>query len=158
MSLSRKIADAVDGLSDGAGSEAMVEDGLHRLSLQVSAAGPVGLAFEFLEFSTLSRNSWSVDELNAWGCRLAARVTYLMEPLTVLEADPLAGEVLLRSQAPTPKGQGRAFYEWHLTSRGTARMERVAIDGRTRRRGPATCQLTRESLERLADDLVGSVD
>ena len=155
MSLSRKIAAAVEGLADGAGA-ASAEDGPNRLAMRVSAAGPVGLAFDALEFSTSARPSWSVEDLRAWGGRLAARVTYLMEPLAVLEADPVAGEVLLRSQAPTPRGGERAFYELRLSGRGAARLDRVTFDEPTRRRRPAPCQLTREALERLADDLVAT--
>ena len=156
MSLSRKIADAVDALAGDAG-DAVAEDGPHRLSLRIDAAGPVGLAFEVLTLTNSSRPEWSVEDLRAWGDRLSSRLTYLMEPLTVLEADPIAGEVVLRSQAPTARGDRRAFYELRLDRSGTARLGRVAFDDETRRRRPAPCQLTREALERLADDLAASI-
>ena len=156
MSLSRKIVAAVDDLPGGAGVAA-AEDGPHRLSLRVAAAGPVGLALDGLDFATSARPEWPAADLAAWGARLAARVTYLMEPLAVLEADALAGEVVLRSQSPTPRGEQRSFYEIRLGRAGTARLGRVAFDDGDRRRRPAPCQLTREVLERLADDLAASV-
>ena len=44
-----------------------------------------------------------------------------------------------------------------LRSEGTLHFARVRFDEETRRRRPTTCQMTREVLERLADDLVASV-
>ena len=44
-----------------------------------------------------------------------------------------------------------------LHPRGALRLSRVTYDEATRRRQPEPCQLTREALERLADDLVASV-
>lgn len=156
MSLSRKIVAAVDALPGGAG-DAIAEDGPHRLALRVAEAGPVGLACDGLNFATAARPEWPAADLRAWGDRLAARVTYLMEPLAVLEADATAGEVVLRSHRPTPRNGRRAYYEVRLGRAGTAQFGRVAFDDGDRRRRPAACQLTREVLERLADDLAASV-
>ena len=156
MSLSRKIADAVDALPGGAG-DAVAEEGPHRLALRVAAAGPVGLAFDGLDFATSARPEWSVEDLKTWGARLAARISYVMEPLAVLEADALAGEVVLRSARPTLRGGQHAYYELRLGRRGTVHLGRVAFDDGDRLRRPAACQVTREVLERLADDLVASV-
>ena len=77
-----------------------------------------------------------------------------MEPLVVLELDPVAGEVELRSQSPTARGDLTPTTRSASTSAGTLRLSRVAFDDATRRRRPAPCQMTREVLERLADDLV----
>jgi hypothetical protein len=79
-----------------------------------------------------------------------------MEPLVVLEVDPAAGEAELRSQSPTARGDLRAYYEVRLNAAGTLRFSRVVFDDASRRRRPAPCQMTREVLERLADDLVAS--
>ena len=161
MSLSRKIAAAVEARRDQPGAaapgELAIGEGPHRLTLRLSAAGPVGLAFDTLEFQTAARDDWPIEALTAWGRALAARVTYLMEPLSVLEADAAGGEVVLRSQAPTPRLGHHSFYEIRLGRPGTLRLGRVTFDEPTRRRRPAPCQITLEVLERLADDLVASV-
>ena len=125
----------------------------HRLALDLTAAGPVGLAFDALDFSP-SRPAAPADALRAWADRLAARVTYLMEPLVVLEHDPVAGEVDLRSQSPTARGELDAYYEVRLNARARSGSPASSSTRPTRRRRPAPCQLTREVLERLADDLV----
>jgi hypothetical protein len=153
--LSRKIAAAVDS-NPGPGPMS-VDDGPHRLTLQLTAASPIGVAFDALEFAATDKPDWSADALKAWGDRLAARVTYLMEPLVVLEVDAVEGDVELRSQAPTARDTLRSYYEVHLHREGTLRLRRVAFDAADRRRRAVTCQLTREVLERLTDDLVASV-
>jgi hypothetical protein len=159
MSLSRKIVAALDSRPDaGAMSCALTaEDGPHRLTLHLTASGPVGLAFDALEFATTARPEWSSEALLAWGEALARRVSYLMEPLVVLENDTLGGTVELRSHAPTARADRRSYYEVRLGRQGTLRLARVCFDEATRRRSPASCQMTREVLERLIDDIIASI-
>ena len=44
-----------------------------------------------------------------------------------------------------------------LFRQGSLRMERFVFDEATRQRRQVPCQLTRETLERLADDIAASV-
>jgi hypothetical protein len=157
MSLSRKIAAALDENTKvhAPPCEVAVEEGPHRLSLDLTALDSVGVAFDSLEFAATGRPEWSSDALRAWGDRLAGRVTYLMEPLKVLEVDAAGGEVHIRSQNPTARDDQRSYYEVRLSRQGTLRMERCTFDGASRRRRRIPCHLTREVLERLADDIVG---
>jgi len=159
MSLSRRITAALEARPESGALPCAVnaEEGPDRLTLHLTATGPVGLAFDALDFATTRRPEWSVDDLRAWGDRLASRLTYLMEPLVVLEADPLGGEVALRSQAPTPREGHRSYYEVRLGRGGMLRLARVTFDEATRRRKSGTCQMTLEVLERLTDDLVASI-
>jgi hypothetical protein len=155
MTLSQKLADVLDTIQpDVLPFLASVQDGRHELSLELTAAGPVGLAFDALNFSAPATPELNAEALRAWADRLAARVTYLMEPLVVVELDPVAGEAELRSQSPTARGDLNAYYEIRLNTSGVLRLSRVVFDAATRRRRPAPCQLTREVLERLTDDLV----
>jgi hypothetical protein len=159
MSLSKKIAAALDENTKVHVMPCVVtvEEGPHRLALNLTALDTVGVAFESLEFATTSRPDWPPDALRAWGERLAGRVTYLMEPFKVLEVDADGGVVKIRSQSPTARDQQRSYYEIRLSNQGTLRMERCTFDEASRRRRPASCQFTREVLERLADDITASV-
>jgi hypothetical protein len=159
MTLSRKIADAVESLPEGALPPSLVEAeaGPSRLALTLTARGPVGLAFETLDYARGDHAGLSTENLRAWGARLAARLTYLMEPLVVLEVDAEAGEAKLRSQAPTPRGDRRSYYEVRLRGEGSLHLRRVGFDEQTRQRLTVPCQMTLEVLERLADDLVASL-
>jgi len=159
MSLSRKIAAALDENTQvhAPPCEVAIEEGPHRLALNLTALDSVGVAFDSLEFAISSRAEWSPDALRAWGERLAGRVTYLMEPLKVLEVDAAGGGGPIRSQSPTARGEQRSFYEVRIFKQGTLRMERSTFDDVSRRRRQIPCHLTREVLERLADDIVGSL-
>jgi hypothetical protein len=159
MSLSKKIAAALDENTKAyvLPCSVTVEESPNRLTLQITALDTVGLACTALEFVTTSRSEWSSEALKDWGGRLAGRVTYLMEPLKVVEIDAQGGEVQIRSQSPTPRAQQRGYYEIRLFRQGSLRMERFALDEATRQRRPTPCQFTREVLERLADDIAASV-
>lgn len=159
MTLSRKIADAVDSLPGAGPRPCLVEAGAgpSRIALNLTERGPVGLAFDGLDFSRNDQGELSPEDLRRWGDRLAARVTYLMEPLVVSEVDAQAGEAELRSQAPTPRGDRRSYYEVRLRRDASLHLGRVTFDERDRRRHAVPCQMTVEVLERLADDLVASL-
>lgn len=158
MSLSRKIAAALELAAAGPlPRDVEAADGPHRLSLHLTAGGPVGLAFDALDYRHDGHAELSADGLRAWGDRIAARVTYLMEPLHLVEVDPVGGEAALRSQSPTPRDGRRSYYEVRLDRRASLRFARIAFDEASRRRTAVACQLTLEVLERLADDLAASL-
>jgi len=155
MILSPKIAAALDGPDAGAlPCDVTIEEGAHRLVLHLTASGPVGLAFSALAYRTTARPEWTSPSLKAWGDRIAARVTYLMEPLVVLEHDSLAGEVEIRSHVPTARGDHRAYYEIRIGREGTLTLTRITFDEATRQRRPIDCMMTREVIERLSDDII----
>jgi hypothetical protein len=152
MSPSRKIDDAVKTFSPPGELDLDLDEG-GSLSLSLTEAGPVGVAFARLTFTAADRSERAPEALQAWADRLSARVTYLMEPLIVVEHDREAGAVAVRSQAPTVRNDRRTYYEVRLARHGTLTMTRMAYDESTRRRAPIPCQMTLEALERLADDL-----
>jgi hypothetical protein len=158
MSLSQKIAAALDAAAGAAlPCGVAIEDTGNRLVMHLTASGPVGLAFESFDFTAAPTREWTPTLAKAWGDRIAARVTYLMEPLVVLEQDALAGDVALRSHAPTARGERRAYYEIRINGAGSLHFERVAFDDSIRRRHPVDCMMTREVLERLIDDVIASL-
>jgi hypothetical protein len=153
--LSRKIAAEVDAQA-GPG-KVTAADGPYHLSLNLTAASPVGVAFDALEFADEDAAGRSAEALRAWGGRLASRLTYLMEPLVVIEVDDQAGEAELRSKSPTVRDGVQSYYEIRLHRAGRLGLRRVAFSTSDRRRQPVSCQLTREALDRLANDLVATV-
>ena len=159
MSLSKKIAAALDENTRAyvMPCTVTVDDGPHHVTLHLTALDSVGLAFSSLEFTTSSRAEWTSEALNEWGNRLSSRITYLMEPLKVLEIDAGGGEVQLRSQSPTARDSARGYYEMRLFRQGILRMQRFTFDEAARQRRASSCQLTREVIERLADDIIASL-
>ena len=159
MTLSREIAAAVESLPAGTALPCRVEaeSGPARIGLELAASGPVGIAFHRLDFAASGGDERTADALRAWGDRLASRLTYLMEPLVLIEVDAQAGEAEMRSRAPTARADLRSYYEVRLGRAGTLRLRRIAFDATSRARRTIPCQMTLEVLERLADDLVASV-
>ena len=159
MTLSQKIAAALDETRCALIPPclAQIQDGENSVSLDLTSLDSVGLAFRELEFVTKKPTEWTTDRAKAWGNNLASRVTYLMEPLVLLEVDDRVSEVQLRSQSPTLRSDKRSFYEVRIQKPGVLHLSRVAFDESSRKRTPAPCQMTREVLERLADDLVASI-
>ena len=131
MSLSQKIAAALDENTRAyiLPCTVTVEDGPNRLTLEPDRPRHRrrGLRHAW-NSSRPTAPDWSSEALNAWGERLAARVTYLLEPLKVLEIDAGGGEVQIRSQAPTARAEQRGFYEVRLYKQGTLRLERFVFD------------------------------
>jgi hypothetical protein len=158
MTLSRKIAAALDENTRAYDlpCTVTVDEGQGRLTLKIAALDSVGVALDSLEYAATVPKEWTSQDLNAWGERLSGRLTYLMEPLKILEVDGGAGEVLLRSQEPSRRGDARNYYEIRLRRDGSCRVERVAFDEVERRRTPSRCHFTREVVERLADDIAAA--
>ena len=158
MTLSQKIAAAVDadaGRDDRKPTPFRVENDQGRLTLSVIRASAIGIESDRLEFvAPNSAEPLDAADLKPWADRIAARVTYLMEPLVVLEIDRQELKAELRSQTPTPRDGRRSYYELILSRDGSAGLERVSFKESDRKRETVPFQLTREVLERLVDDLV----
>ena len=102
---------------------------------------------------TLTRDRPAGD-LRARADRLSARATGLLEPLRLLELDPAQDVALLRSQAPSRRGEALFYYEVSLKSKGAATVRRFQAtrDG-SGRREQVPFALTHETLAKLAQDL-----
>ena len=121
MSLSKKIAAALDENTKAyvLPCTVTVEDGPSRLTLNLTALDTVGLAFSTLEFATTSRTEWSSDALSELGRPAVQPVTYLMEPLKVLEVDARGARSRSAARARRPRDEQRGYYEMRLFRQGT---------------------------------------
>jgi hypothetical protein len=156
MNLSRKIAAAVDeraAAGEGPGVvEASNSQGAIRIALEL--ATPAGITCSAITYQVGDPGQvLAIEALRAWGQRLSDRLTYLMEPVEILEADRVSAELLIRSREPSQRDGKRSYYEIRLGRGAALVMTRQAFDDATRKRAPIACQLTREALERLVDDL-----
>jgi hypothetical protein len=154
MSLSQSLSAAVDSIgAGGLPARVSAEAGPHKVELDLVAGGPVGVSFDRLDFAAEGVKDDTPAELRGRADRIAGRLSYLMEPLAVIEHDPQGAEVVIRSQPPSERGEVHAYYEAKLSGDGHLSMGRVAFDEADRERHPVPCQLTREALDRLVDDL-----
>jgi hypothetical protein len=93
--------------------------------------------------------------LQSWAAAVAARVTGLVEPLTVHEIDAARGEAVLRSTSPSPRADALAYYEVRLHGTDTAEVRRFHGSRAKPGREQVAFALTHEVLAKLAGDIAG---
>jgi hypothetical protein len=160
MSLSRRIAEGVAERSrdaDGAGP-LVVEDGPYRLALELGVATPLGVECGGITFERTDGAPAGLAVVREWASRLARRVTYLLEPLALHEADAESGVAVVRSQPPGRREGRRTYYEVRVYPEGRLHLRRMSYDEASRRLEPSPCRLTVETLERLAEDMAGCTE
>jgi hypothetical protein len=154
MTLENQLLEKLaDWRPDSASDRLTVDDAARgwRATVQADAVDTIGVRVREVGLARLAPLS-NPAPLADRAQRVADRVTGLLEPLRLIEADPTQGVAQLRSETPAPKGDGVAYYELTLHDHGAARVERFeASQGGKRRQVPFT--LTHEGLGKLVSDL-----
>jgi hypothetical protein len=123
------------------------------LALSLTAVDAFACLVDEIAVRTPKLAGASAERLREIGQALSAKLTYLLEPIRLIETDAEAGEAQLRSSPPQRSETGAAWYEILVRRGGQIALCRYGRDDRQpRRRIPA--QLTREVVGRLCDDLV----
>jgi hypothetical protein len=155
MSISRALMDGLGGrapLTSGVQRLEAIEAGLASVRCDVVAADGVGCAIAKLECQAIGRGPAAAD-LARYANDLCKRVTYLMEPLRVVEFDPKAGALVL-SEKPRRKGDSVGYYHLHAKPSGATVLHRVEFSESAKQRVFSPFALTHDQLEQLVDDLV----
>ena len=123
-----------------------------EVCVQLAALDSLACEFEEITFHARQPSaSVSHDELLATAARLVERLTYLYEPLAVIEADQAANVIQLRSVVPTQEETGQWYFEL-LVKRDIVSLRRYA--GRSGHRTVEPAQVTRQVLHRLISDIL----
>ena len=127
-----------------------------RIEADLLAVDAIGCSFLTLAYSTDRLASSSLDELKSISESLISRLTYLLEPIGVVEVDRDRAAVQLRSSPPQKGEDGTSYYELMVRRGGDVTLSRYQKKpGQIREIVPAN--VTREVLERLAEDFVAVV-
>lgn len=127
-----------------------------RVEADLVALDAIGCSFQTLAYSTGALAAASLDELKAISQALTARLTYLLEPIGLIEADADRCSVQLRSNPPQKGDDGTSYYELLVRRGGDITLSRYnKRSGQLREIVPA--HITREVLVRLADDFILAV-
>ncbi len=111
----------------------------------------IGCECRSLTVTSRSLAGATASQLTSVGQQLASRLTYLLEPLRVIELDDQSRVLQMRSVPPTQSGNERFYYEVLVKAGGQIEVARYATSpGQTRQRVPAT--FTREVFTRLVRD------
>lgn len=94
--------------------------------------------------------------VRAWADGIAARSSGLMEPIKLLEVDAARDEAILRSTAPSKKGDAVAYYEIRLHGTTKATVQRYQANRKAgTKREQVAFPVTHEALIKLINDIAG---
>jgi hypothetical protein len=128
-----------------------------RIEADLVAVDGIGCSFQTLGLSTSKLADASLDELKSISQALTEKLTYLLEPIGLVEADADRCAVQLRSSPPKKDEEATSYYELMVRRGGDITLSRYSKkSGQLRQVIPA--HVTREVLARLADDFVAAVE
>jgi hypothetical protein len=127
-----------------------------RIEADLLAVDAIGCSFQTLGYSTSRLADATLEDLKQISAELTAKLTYLLEPIGLIEADADRCSVQLRSNPPQKGDDSTSYYELLVRRGGDISLSRYQKKpGQMRLIVPA--QVTREVLARLADDFVAAV-
>jgi len=158
MSLKQQIDQQLTQLASSPGDkhELSIAVAGGHLECQLTAIDSMSCSFRLLEFQTSKLAGASVQQLKELSEALSKRLSYLLEPIGIVEADDEQCVVQMRSNPPQRDDDGTSYYELLLRTGGTISLCRYTKNrGDARQTVPAL--VTREVLARLATDFVDAV-
>jgi len=151
MTLQHGFEQELSKLGSGGSATVAANDGPRQLTCDVVELNSLAVSFNQLRLETVELASADAPRLERMGKALAARLTYLMEPIAPIEIDAQACTVQLRSNPPQRDDDGRSYYELMVRRGGEITLTRYRKEnGDARRQIAAT--VTREVLLRLVGD------
>jgi hypothetical protein len=129
--------------------EVLAQDGDLEVRVQLADWDRLGCRLEKLEMKDTRSHSLKLDPI-----RLEKELTYLGEPLRIVELEKHHGKAILRSFPPRRENGTVSFFEMALDGPEGLSLTRLAYDRVLGQRSPVPVCLTRDTLERLLADLV----
>ncbi len=133
----------------GQAGEILAEDGDLEVRVQLADWDRLGCRLEKLEMKGTQGHSLKLDPI-----RLEKELTYLGEPLRIVELEKHCGKAILRSFPPRRENGTVSFFEMVLDGPEGLSLTRLAYDRRLGQRSSVPVSITRDTLERLLADLV----
>ena len=138
------------------GGELEVRTATGRIIGQLESVDNIGVSFTRFDYQSSNLAVATVDSLKALSTKIQQRLTYLLEPISLLEVDAESVSIQMRSSPPQVGDDGRSYYELLVRRGGEVTLRRYhKAAGQPRQIVPAN--VTREVLARLADDFVGVI-
>ena len=136
----------------GQAEEILAADGGLQVRLQLADQDRLGCLVERLEMKCTNGQSLKLDPV-----RIEKEMTYLGEPLRIIELEKYWGKAILRSFPPRMENGTVSFFEMVIDRSNGLSLTRLAYDRYLGKRSAIPIPLTRETLERLLADLVNLV-
>src|SRR5687767_97577 len=97
-----------------------------RVEADLVAVDAIGCSFQTLGLSTEKLAGAKLDELKAISEALTGKLTYLLEPIGLVEADADRCSVQLRSNPPQKGDDGTSYYELLVRRGGDITLSRYS--------------------------------
>ena len=123
------------------------------VELDLVDADGIAAALNFVRAEPQVPARLSAPELRSRAERLAGKLTYLLEPLRLVELDAGGDVAQVRSHPPRKTDDAKSYYELIANAAGGLDLRRYAKTAGTQPRQQATMHLTREALALLVSDL-----
>lgn len=138
------------------GGELEVRTTNGRIVGQLETVDTVGVSFTRFDYQSSTLANATVDGLKALSAKIQQRLTYLLEPISLLETDSESVSIQMRSSPPQVGDDGRSYYELLVRRGGEVTLRRYhKAAGQPRQ--VIAAHVTREVLARLADDFVAVI-
>jgi hypothetical protein len=151
MTLQNQFEQEISKLGSGGPAVLAVNDPPRQLNCDVVERNSLAVSFNQLRLTTPELGSAGAADLERIGKALAARLTYLMEPIAPIEIDAASCVVQLRSNPPHRDDDSRSYYELIVRRGGEIALSRFRKENSDARR-PIAVNVTREVLLRLVGD------
>ncbi len=133
----------------GQAGEFLASDGELQVSVKMADSDRLGCLLERLEMKGTGGHPLALDPV-----RVEQEVTYLGEPLKIVELEKYRGKALLRSFPPRRENGTVLFFELVIDRNEGLSLHRFAYDRSLGTRSHTPVPVTRDTLERLLADLV----
>ena len=104
-------------------------DGEEHVHLAVSDVDRLACGLRVLVCQSREPRQWSMDKVRSVGDSIVAQLTYLLEPLRIVESDQDEGVAQIRSEHPHEQQGERQYYEVLVRSRAEISLSRYASAG-----------------------------
>jgi hypothetical protein len=157
MNIQVLLEQELNQLGSGGAVTIAVVDGPRQLTCDIVERNSLAVVFNLLRLATSELANATAFDLERISNALAAKLTYLMEPIRPIELDVDACVVQMRSNPPQKDDDGRSYYELLVRRGGEIALARYRKEpGTPRQQIPAT--VTREVLLRLTADFSAVLD
>ena len=133
----------------GQTGEILAVDGDLQVRVQLADWDRLGCLLEKLEMKCTNGRPFKLNPV-----RIEKEMTYLGEPLRIIELERYFGKAILRSSPPRMENGTISFFEMILNDAEGLSLTRLAYDRTVGKRSTIPIPFTRDMLERLLADLV----
>jgi hypothetical protein len=152
MNITKRISNQLQRAPCDQAVKILASDEKLRVEVKLEDSGRLGCLLDRLNLEHTEDGHVMIDPVQIEG-----KITYLGERLEVIETEARQGRTILRSSPPRVEGEVISFFEMVVDGFKKLSLKRYEYDPKIGERMPVPAPLTRDTLERLINDLIERV-